>query len=129
MLLNYINLIQFEIIYIFTSLCNRIIKSLVELTSQLKALSYTWLWHTWSQYLKRIAFFFFHFISILLSTTTAKEKSVEIGSRPNFGLISSLILEKKKKSMFLQYWLYREKNDNLQSMWHKFKIIPFRVLV
>ena len=41
-------------------------------------------------------FFFFHFISILLSTTTAKEKSVEIGSRPNFGLISSLILEKKK---------------------------------
>lgn len=39
--------------------------------------------------------FFFHFISILLSTTTAKEKSVEIGYRPNFGLISSLILEKK----------------------------------
>lgn len=46
---------------------------------------------------KENRFFFFHFISILLSTTTAKEKSVEIGSRPNFGLISSLILEKKKK--------------------------------
>ena len=57
-----------NLLYIY--LCNRIIKRLVELTSQLKVLSYTWLCHTWSQYLKRTTFFF-HFISILLSTAAA----------------------------------------------------------